>query len=318
MIDPKYVGFQPLEFQNIKSALEHPSDLRLFAIAYALFNKLYTVDEIHEFTMIDKWFLNRLENIVHISEDLKRTALTINSVFDLPKALILKAKKAGFSDQQISISSSRWNELDIRQIRKSYGIIPFVKQIDTLAGEFPSETNYLYTTYNGTSHDVEFDDHGIIVLGSGVYRIGSSVEFDWCGVSTIRSLRKLKYKTIMINYNPETVSTDFDECDRLYFEELSMERVLDIYEIESSKGCIVSVGGQLPQNIALELQKNHVNILGTNPYDLDRAENRKKFSSILDEIGLDQPAWAELTTINEAFEFAEKVKYILFYIDIQF
>jgi carbamoyl-phosphate synthase large subunit len=223
----------------------------------------------------------------------------------------VRAKQLGFSDCQIAdlVGTS---ELVVRQQRKDLGIIPYVKRIDTLASEFPAATNYLYTTYNASTHDVDFEENGVLVLGSGVYRIGSSVEFDWCGVSCIRSLRQLGHRTIMINYNPETVSTDFDECDRLYFEELSLERTLDIYELEQASGCVVSVGGQLPQNIALELQSQGVRVLGTNPVMLDRCEDREKFSSVMDNIGVDQPAWKTLTSNDDAFAFALEVGYVYF------
>lgn len=307
MIDPKYDGFQPLEFDDLKTMLSKPTDQRLFAVASALFNHTYSVDEIHDLTKIDKWFLYRLENIVNIKEEMTEEAKDADPSA-LGEDLIMKAKKAGFSDLQISSCSPSWTELQVRAARKELGIVPFVKRIDTLAAEFPAATNYLYTTYNASTNDVEFDDRGVMVLGSGVYRIGSSVEFDWCGVSTIRSLRKLGHRTIMVNYNPETVSTDFDECDRLYFEELNLERVLDIYELENASGCVVSVGGQLPQNIALKLWENDVKVLGTSPEDVDRAENRKKFSKVLDDINLDQPEWAELRTPKEALDFADRVR----------
>lgn len=307
MIDPKYDGFQPVEFENLDEMLSSPTDQRLFAVASALYNHNYSVDRIHELTKIDKWFLYRLENIVNIRDEISEVAG--GDVADLPKELMMKAKKAGFSDLQIAGTSSSWKEMEVRKVRKDYGIVPFVKRIDTLAAEFPAATNYLYTTYNASTNDVTFEDNGIMVLGSGVYRIGSSVEFDWCGVSCIRSLRGLGHRTIMINYNPETVSTDFDECDRLYFEELSLERVLDIYELENASGCVVSVGGQLPQNIALKLYDNNVNVLGTSPVDVDRAEDRQKFSQVLDDIGLDQPEWAELRTSKEALAFADRVRF---------
>ncbi|KAJ3273089.1 carbamoyl-phosphate synthase (glutamine-hydrolyzing) cpa2 [Terramyces sp. JEL0728] len=306
MVDPKFDGFQAIEFDNLDEMLSQPTDQRLYAVGHALFNKGYSVDQIHDLTKIDKWFLHKLENIVEIQKEIE--TVQSKDVADVPKALMEKAKRAGFSDKQIG-KTNGWSEMEVRDARKKHGIIPFVKRIDTLAAEFPADTNYLYTTYNASTHDVEFNDRGIMVLGSGVYRIGSSVEFDWCGVSCIRSLRKLGHRTIMLNYNPETVSTDFDECDRLYFEELSLERTLDIYELENASGCIVSVGGQLPQNIALKLFDSGVNVLGTSPVDVDRAENRQKFSQVLDEIGLDQPEWAELRTADEALEFAQRVSY---------
>lgn len=212
----------------------------------------------------------------------------------------------GFGDPQIAdlVGST---EGVVRAHRKSLGITPFVKRIDTLAAEYPAHTNYLYTTYNAQSHDVEFDEHGTMVLGSGVYRIGSSVEFDWCAVTCARKLRDMGKRTIMINYNPETVSTDFDEADRLYFEELGFERVMDIYELEQAGGAIVSVGGQLPQNIALRLKNSGINVLGTDPEMIDSAEDRHKFSAILDKIGVDQPEWVEATSLEDAKQFANKV-----------
>lgn len=311
MIDPKWEGFQPIDFADLDEVLSTPTDQRLFAVACALYKNRYSVDRIHELSKIDKWFLYRLENIVNIHDEIQEVSPPTAPIpaADLPADLLLKAKKAGFSDLQIASASGN-EELEVRAARKSHGIVPFVKRIDTLAAEFPAATNYLYTTYNASTNDVTFEDKGIMVLGSGVYRIGSSVEFDWCGVSCIRSLRNLGHRTIMVNYNPETVSTDFDECDRLYFEELSLERVLDIYELENSSGCIVSVGGQLPQNIALKLWNNNVNVLGTSPVDVDRAEDRQKFSQVLDDIGLDQPEWAELRTAKEALVFAERVRYV--------
>jgi hypothetical protein len=308
MIDPKFDGFQPIEMKNLEEMLTNPTDQRLFAVACALFSRIYTVDQIHDMTKIDKWFLYRLENIVNIQDEISAASPIDNPIpaSELSADLLSKAKKAGFSDRQIAGASCS-DELSVRAARKAHGIIPYVKRIDTLAAEFPAATNYLYTTYNASTNDVTFEDKGLMVLGSGVYRIGSSVEFDWCGVSAIRSLRKLQHRTIMINYNPETVSTDFDECDRLYFEELSLERVLDIYELENASGCIVSVGGQLPQNIALKLWDNGVNVLGTSPVDVDRAEDRQKFSKVLDDIGLDQPEWAELRHSEDALSFADRV-----------
>jgi carbamoyl-phosphate synthase large subunit len=307
MVDSQFNGFQPLPFDNLEEMLSSPTDRRLFAVADALFNRKYTVDQIYEMTKIDRWFLHKLQNIVDIDSDLKAVA-AYSDIENLPKDVFANAKRAGFSDPQIAAIFGT-DEMSVRKSRKAHGIVPLVKRIDTLAAEFPAATNYLYTTYSASTNDVEFDDRGIVVLGSGVYRIGSSVEFDWCGVSCIRSLRKLNYRTIMINYNPETVSTDFDECDRLYFEELSLERVMDIYELENASGCIVSVGGQLPQNIALKLWNQGVKVLGTSPVDVDKAENRQKFSQILDDIGVDQPEWAELLTTDEALEFADRVQY---------
>lgn len=265
----------------------------------------YSVDKIHELTKIDKWFLHKLQNIV----DHERKLQSLGSLNALSKETVLSSKKMGFSDIQIAKAVNS-TEDEVRAYRKKLGITPFVKKIDTLAAEFPADTNYLYTTYNASSHDVKFDDKGIVILGSGVYRIGSSVEFDWCAVSATLALRKMGYKTVMINYNPETYSTDFDTADKLYFEELSYERVMDIYELESASGAVVSVGGQLPQNIALRLQETGgAKVLGTNPRDIDKAEDRHKFSSILDQIGVDQPSWKELSSVEDARAFADKVGY---------
>ena len=301
-IDPSYIGFQGDHFDNLDEALANPTDRRWLAVGQALLHENYTVDQVHELTKIDRWFLHKLMNIVNMYRELEANGhLSI-----INHDLMSRAKKLGFSDKQIGLCVGA-DELEVRRVRKELGIIPFVKKIDTLAAEFPANTNYLYTTYNATSSDIDFNDKGTMVLGSGVYRIGSSVEFDWCAVSTARALRENGHKTIMINYNPETVSTDFDEVDRLYFEELSLERVLDIYELEHAQGVVVSVGGQLPQNIALSLQNQGCNVLGTNPEDIDKAEDRHKFSQILDSIGVDQPAWKELTSVKEAEEFANEV-----------
>ncbi|CAG8592366.1 19584_t:CDS:2 [Dentiscutata erythropus] len=304
-VDPSFKGFQSLEFQDLDKTLNDPTDLRLFAIGQAMLEKNYTIDQIHDLTKVDKWFLYKLGNIVNIQHDLKHAGKLEN----VSETLLKEAKKKGFSDAQIATLLQETTEDQVRKARKDHGITPYVKQIDTLAAEFPAKTNYLYTTYNATSHDIEFNDYGTMVLGSGVYRIGSSVEFDWCGVSAIRALRRMGKKTVMVNYNPETVSTDFDECDRLYFEELSYERVMDIYEAEKAKGVVVSVGGQLPQNIALRLHENKVNVLGTSPVSIDKAEDRFKFSKVLDEIGVDQPEWKELSSLEEAEQFADKVGY---------
>ncbi|WPK25396.1 hypothetical protein PUMCH_002709 [Australozyma saopauloensis] len=303
-VDPSYVGFQGDHFENLDESLAEPTDRRWLAVGQALLHENYTVDRVHELTKIDKWFLHKLMNIVNMYRELESAGLMHNVNSDLMR----RAKKLGFSDKQIA-SCVDSTELEVRAIRKAFGITPFVKKIDTLAAEFPANTNYLYTTYNATSSDVEFNENGTLVLGSGVYRIGSSVEFDWCAVATARALRASGHKTIMINYNPETVSTDFDEVDRLYFEELSLERVLDIYEMEVASGVVVSVGGQLPQNIALALQNEGCAVLGTNPEDIDKAEDRHKFSQILDSIGVDQPQWKELTSIEEAEKFANDVGY---------
>ncbi|ODQ66308.1 carbamoyl-phosphate synthase large subunit [Nadsonia fulvescens var. elongata DSM 6958] len=301
-VDPSYVGFQGEVFEDLDYELSHPTDRRWLAVGQALLHENYSIEKVHDLTKIDKWFLQKLMNIVTMQKNLE----TIGALPAVTREVMQNAKKLGFSDKQIALAVNS-DELKVRATRKSFGIVPFVKKIDTLAAEFPANTNYLYTTYNAAESDVTFDEHGTLVLGSGVYRIGSSVEFDWCAVSTARALRDVGKKTIMINYNPETVSTDFDEVDRLYFEELSFERVMDIYELETAQGVVISVGGQLPQNIALPLQQNGANILGTNPEDIDKAEDRHKFSSILDSIGVDQPAWKELTSIAEAKSFADEV-----------
>ncbi|KAJ2855858.1 carbamoyl-phosphate synthase (glutamine-hydrolyzing) cpa2, partial [Coemansia erecta] len=318
-VDPSFTGFAPIaecipeSGAELEDKLRSPTDRRLFYLAYAMIEKEYSVDRLHEITRIDKWFLYKLENICRVHKALMQPHQTLQS---LSRNDLEIAKRMGFSDKHIanlisSASSTRnkVSEDDVRMVRQQFGLRPFAKRIDTLAGEFPAPTNYLYTTYNAATSDVSFDERGTMVLGSGVYRIGSSVEFDWCGVSAIRALRQLGRKTIMVNYNPETVSTDFDECDRLYFDELSYERVRDIYEMENAGGVIVSVGGQLPQNIALRLHKNGVNVLGTNPEMIDAAEDRHRFSQILDQIGVDQPAWKELTSVADAEAFADSVGY---------
>ncbi|CAH1760453.1 7150_t:CDS:2 [Entrophospora sp. SA101] len=303
-VDPSFKGFQSIPFNDLDNSLTIPTDRRLFAVGQAMIEKNYTIDQIHDLTKIDKWFLHKLGNIVNVQHELKHAGKLEN----ISKELLQEAKKKGFSDAQIaSFLEENVTEDQVRKARKDVGITPFVKRIDTLAAEFPAHTNYLYTTYNASTHDIDFNDHGSMVLGSGVYRIGSSVEFDWCGVSAIRAIRDMGKKTVMVNYNPETVSTDFDECDRLYFEELSYERVMDIYEQEKAENIVVSVGGQLPQNIALRLHQNNVNIMGTSPVMIDKAEDRYKFSKILDQIGVDQPEWKELTSAEEAEKFADKV-----------
>lgn len=304
-VDPRWKGFEVvIEPEDLDMALTRPTDMRLFAIAYAMFRKNYSVDKLHDLTKIDKWYLYKIDNIVQTHHALKAAG----SIESIDYALMQRAKRMGFADTQIADIIGATEDV-VRAHRKSLGITPFVKRIDTLAAEYPAHTNYLYTTYNATEHDVNFDEHGTMVLGSGVYRIGSSVEFDWCAVTCARKLRDMGKRTIMINYNPETVSTDFDEADRLYFEELGFERVMDIYELEQSQGVIVSVGGQLPQNIALRLKHNGVNVLGTDPEQIDTAEDRHKFSSVLDSIGVDQPEWVEATSLEAAKEFANKVTY---------
>ncbi|KAJ3153260.1 hypothetical protein HDU89_000891 [Geranomyces variabilis] len=302
-VDYSFSGFAENEIideADIDEELSHPSDERMFAIANA-FHRGYTVDRVWELTQIDKWFLNKLQNIVTLDKH-----LATHSAQTVSERLIRSAKQLGFSDRQIAAAIGT-TELGARKIRTDFGITPFVKQIDTVAAEFPCYTNYLYMTYNAVEHDITFEDKGVMVLGSGVYRIGSSVEFDWCAVRCIRTLRDSGVKTVMVNYNPETVSTDYDEADRLYFETLTLERVLDIYQVETASGVIVSMGGQTPNNIALPLSRMNVNILGTNPEMIDGAENRYKFSRMLDKIGVDQPLWKELTSIDEATDFCERV-----------
>ncbi|KAK0656126.1 hypothetical protein B0T16DRAFT_398622 [Cercophora newfieldiana] len=304
-VDPNFVGFQGAKFEDLDFELQNPTDRRWLAVGQAMLHENYSVDRVHELTKIDKWFLYKLENIVNCTRELQQ----VGSLQGLKKEHILKAKKLGFSDKQIAHAVGS-NEDAVRKVRLEFGIRPWVKKIDTLAAEFPADTNYLYTTYNASSHDVTFEDNGKIVLGSGVYRIGSSVEFDWCAVSTALALREMGEKTIMINYNPETLSTDYDTADKLYFEELSYERIMDIYELENASGVVVSVGGQLPQNAALRLQETGgAKVLGTDPRDIDKAEDRQKFSEILDSIGVDQPAWKELTSVEAAEQFAEEVGY---------
>ncbi|KAH5429668.1 aspartate carbamoyltransferase [Parastagonospora nodorum] len=302
-VDPNNLGFnETAALMGIDQELQTPSDQRLFAIANAM-KSGYTVDKIWEMTQIDKWFLSRLKGLSNFEKD-----MSSYNTASITLPLMKRAKELGFSDRQLA---KFWdtNELAVRRVRVDAGIFPVVKQIDTVAAEFPAMTNYLYLTYNGTEHDVSFDDNGIMVLGSGVYRIGSSVEFDWCSVRAIRTLRENGFKTVMVNYNPETVSTDYDEADRLYFENISLETILDIYTLENSGGVVISVGGQSPNNIALPLHRMNVKILGTSPEMIDTAENRYKFSRMLDRISVDQPAWKELTSIDEAREFCSKVSY---------
>jgi len=288
-----------IRFNDIDKELEYPTDKRVFAIAEAL-KTGWTVDSIHEKTKIDKWFLYKLQNIIDTEKELNKN--------ELNKDLMLKAKKQGFSDYQIAkVKNTDLHK--VRKLRKDMGVIPYVKQIDTLGAEYPALTNYLYTTYNATEHDVEPSSDSVAILGSGAYRIGSSVEFDWCCVNAITSTKKAGYNTIMINYNPETVSTDYDVCDRLYFEEMTFERVVDIYEFEHPKGIILSMGGQIPNNLAMRLHEVGVKILGTAPENIDRAEDRHKFSELLDMMGVEQPEWKELTSVDEAKRFANHVQY---------
>jgi len=290
-----------LAFNNLEKELKEPTDKRMYAIAEAL-KQGFTVEKIHDLTCVDPWFLYKIKNIVETEKDLHKFTLE-----NISMALFKKAKQQGFSDQQIALLTKS-KEKSVRQKRKKHGIIPFVKQIDTLAAEYPAKTNYLYLTYNGISDDINFKDKNqVAVLGGGAYRIGSSVEFDWCCVNAVAALKNLKYKSILINCNPETVSTDYDICDKLYFEELTFERVLDICEKETPEGVIVSMGGQMPNTLSLPLYHAGVKILGTSPDDIDRAENRHIFSQLLDNLGVDQPEWKELTNLNDVEVFAEKV-----------
>ena len=306
-----FVGNDHTRFDNLDDELQNPTDLRIFAIAQAL-EEGYTVERIEELTKIDVWFLERLKHIV----DLKHELQQYNTLEELPDALLKEAKIAGFSDFQISrfvlkpqSGNMEKENAQVRRHRKSRGIVPAVKRINTVASEHPELTNYLYMTYAVSDSDIDFykNEKSVVVLGSGAYRIGSSVEFDWCSVNAVNTARKLGYKSIMINYNPETVSTDYDMCDRLYFDELSLERVLDIIDLEQPKGVVVSVGGQIPNNLAMRLHNYGVPILGTSPIDIDRAENRDKFSAMLDRLGIDQPAWRALTSFEDIKSFVEQV-----------
>ena len=306
-----FVENKELEIDDIDAALREPTDKRVFVISKAM-HKGYTVDQIHELTKIDKWFLEKLKHIIDIDEAMKKC--NINT---LDKELLRTAKVYGFTDFQIAravgledeLKSMRKASLVVRNRRKNYGILPVVKQIDTLAAEYPAQTNYLYVTYAGVKSDITFenDKRSIIVLGSGAYRIGSSVEFDWCGVQALNTIRKEGYRSVMINYNPETVSTDYDMCDRLYFDELTFERVMDIIDLEQPNGVIVSTGGQIPNNLAVLLDEQHVPILGTKAQDIDNAEDRAKFSQMLTNNGINQPEWSALTSMEDIDRFIERV-----------
>ena len=321
-----FVGNDHTKFENLDDELQNPTDLRIFAIAQAL-EEGYTVERIEELTKIDVWFLERLKHIVDLKHELQK----YDKLEDIPDSLLLEVKQAGFSDFQIArfvlkpVNGNMEKEnLEVRRYRKQKGILPSVKRINTVASEHPELTNYLYFTYTHTpafgqndgkpyvtKHDIDYykNEKSVIVLGSGAYRIGSSVEFDWCSVNAINTARKQGYKSIMINYNPETVSTDYDMCDRLYFDELSLERVLDVIDLESPRGVIVSVGGQIPNNLAMKLYRQGVPVLGTSPVNIDRAENRDKFSAMLDKLGIDQPAWRALTSFDDIKEFVDEVGY---------
>ncbi len=309
-----FVGNDHTRFENLDDSLENPTDLRIFAIAQAL-EEGFTVERIEQLTKIDKWFIERLKHIV----DLKKELLKYNKLEDLSDEFLKEVKAAGFSDFQIArfvlkpkSGNMEKENLEVRRFRQSRGVVPAVKRINTVASEHPELTNYLYFTYNTPPvHDIPYykNEKSVVVLGSGAYRIGSSVEFDWCSVNAINTARKLGYKSIMINYNPETVSTDYDMCDRLYFDELSLERVLDVIELEQPRGVIVSVGGQIPNNLAMKLHRRGVPVLGTSPVDIDRAENRDKFSAMLDKLGVDQPAWRALTSFEDIKQFVNEVGY---------
>ena len=307
-----FVGNEGLTFDDLDHELSHPTDLRIFAIAQAL-EEGYTIERIVDLTKIDAWFISRLKNIV----DYKHKLCQYTRIEDIPAEVLREAKRLGFSDFQIARfvlhpeGNMEKENLQVRARRKELGIVPAVKRINTVASEHPELTNYLYMTYGAEGYDVNYYKHekSVVVLGSGAYRIGSSVEFDWCSVNAIQTARKLGYKSIMINYNPETVSTDYDMCDRLYFDELSFERVLDVIDLEQPRGVIVSVGGQIPNNLAMKLYRQSVPVLGTSPVSIDRAENRNKFSHMLDLLGIDQPAWQELTSLEDVKAFIQKVGY---------
>ena len=304
-----FVGNKEIKVDDIDQALHEPTDNRIFVISKAM-QAGYTVDQIHDLTKIDKWFLNKLMGIVETHKEMRK----YDNCEQMPVELLKKAKVQGFSDVQVANALYKGMDTEmaediVRAFRKSKGIVPCVKQIDTLAADYPAATNYLYLTYGGNFHDVKYqhDKNSVIVLGSGAYRIGSSVEFDWCSVNALQTIRNQGYRGVMINYNPETVSTDYDMCDRLYFDELTFERVMDIHDLENPHGTVVSVGGQIPNNLALRLDQNQVNILGTKATSIDKAEDRHKFSSIIDALGIDQPKWKELTNFDEVDQFIDQV-----------
>ncbi len=306
-----FVGNNQRDIPELEHALKEPTDKRIFAIAQAFF-KGYTVERIHELTRIDRWFLYRLQNIIDTARELHG----YDDLDSLPEPLLRQAKEQGFSDFQVArevlkdgMTDAENANLLVRSLRKRLGVLPVVKQIDTLAAEYPAQTNYLYLTYNGRENDVNYlhDHRSIVVLGSGAYRIGSSVEFDWCSVNALLTVKKEGWRSVMINYNPETVSTDYDICDRLYFDELTFERVMDILDLEQPHGTILSVGGQIPNNLATRLDEQGVNILGTTAKSIDNAEDRNKFSAMLDRLGVDQPRWRELTSMEDINSFIEEV-----------
>ena len=304
-----FVENKEMSVADIDKALKEPTDKRIFVISQAL-RKGYTIDQIYQLTKIDKWFLDKLQNIINTAKELEK----YNSLEELPVDLLRLAKRRGFSDFQVCRAVLKGVDPDegvlmVREHRKSLGIVPVVKQIDTLAAEYPAQTNYLYLTYSGMENDVNYlgDHRSIVVLGSGAYRIGSSVEFDWCGVNALQTIRKEGWRSVMINYNPETVSTDYDMCDRLYFDELTFERVMDILELEQPHGVIVSTGGQIPNNLALKLDAQGVKLLGTSAQSIDNAEDRNKFSAMCDRLGIDQPRWRELTSLEDINKFIDEV-----------
>ena len=306
-----FVDNKELVLDDVDTALKAPTDKRIFVIEKA-FDRGYSIDRIHELTRIDKWFLHKLKNI----HDTDRRLHSLKGLDAIDRDLMLRAKRQGFSDFQIARAVGMEKDCDIEQAilmvrdrRKELGVVPAVKQIDTLAGEFPAQTNYLYLTYNGDAHDIDYENDGksVVVLGSGAYRIGSSVEFDWCGVQALNTIRKEGWRSVMINYNPETVSTDYDICDRLYFDELTFERVLDILDLETPHGVVVSTGGQIPNNLAMRLDHVGINLLGTSAQSIDNAEDREKFSAMLGRIGVDQPEWSALTSMEDINKFVEKV-----------
>lgn len=308
-----FIENSPMRIANIENALKEPTDSRIFVIESA-FRKGYDVDKIHELTKIDKWFLYKLRNLYQTATELE----SLNHIKDIPQDLLKLAKQQGFSDFQIAkavlkqkLGNGHEANLKVRALRNEYGIKPVVKQIDTLAAEYPAQTNYLYMTYNGTTHDIAYENDGksVVVVGSGAYRIGSSVEFDWCSVNALLTVKREGWRSVMINYNPETVSTDYDMCNRLYFDELTFERVMDIIDLETPHGTILSTGGQIPNNLAMKLDAQKVKILGTQAIDIDHAEDRHKFSAMLDELGIDQPAWRELTSMDDIHSFIEDVGY---------
>ena len=308
-----FIENKPVVVSDIERALKEPTDRRIFVIESALRHG-YTVDQVHELTKIDKWFLYKLQNLIDTTKELE----TYHEIHDLPADLLRLAKQQGFSDFQIAravlqkrVGNGREGNLAVRALRKKFGITPVVKQIDTLAAEYPAKTNYLYLTYNGNEHDIAYenDKRSVIVVGSGAYRIGSSVEFDWCSVNALLTVKREGWRSVMINYNPETVSTDYDMCDRLYFDELTFERVMDIIDLETPHGVILSTGGQIPNNLAMHLDAQHVNILGTQAKYIDNAEDRHKFSAMLDSLGIDQPAWRELTSLDDIHDFVAEVGY---------